>query len=141
MTSLKVFFQSLGDYFISQSIPADSRFVIAGMILSGVLLLIGLLLPFIASRIKSKKFIPFRSLVTPLSSLFRIMGFLWLLLFFLRYEGIPLFMVRLWVYSLLIPFGIMIVLIIRRHKKVLPSLVKEDVLKERYQKYLPKSRA
>ena len=124
-------------YFSDPVAPATSTLVVAGILASGIALIIGLLIPIICHLFRRKEK-PVWMLWRSLAGVARLGGIVYLLLFFLRYQGLRPFNYRGWVFVALIPFIIWIVVIIRRHLALKPMVRFESDLQDRYHKYLPK---
>ena len=132
--------ERLWHYLIVPALPVKPIFIYTGFIGSALLLLLGLMTPLII-RYLPKRWVQTNQAVIPMFVwLADIAGFLWLVLFFLRYEGIAPFTMRIWVYGLLIPVVATLVVIIIRLRKDSPNIARELVLHDRFERYLPKAK-
>ncbi len=90
-------------YFFSAAPGSEFRYYIPLLILAGVLIGGSIIFSFIYSKKKKTDF-AFKRLFKKLSSRFIIIGIILLLLIALRYENIPYFSMRLFIYLLLLFF-------------------------------------
>ncbi len=127
------------NYFVDPNAAVDSLFVKIGLLLSGLMLAFGLFWPFFYHRFfRNQSKTNFLYLLRYWTPVFRGAGLGWLVLFFLRYESIFPFQYRIWVYGGLIPVIVWLIILFLRFKKRKPEIIKKDILKDHYEKYLPK---
>jgi hypothetical protein len=128
-------------YFTDQQVPSDSPLFYGAVGFSAVCLLAGLLAPLLliwAKRQKHKKIVQHATIIRSLAGVARTIGFLELFVLFLRYESIFPFTNRVWMIVIGL-IGVMWVFWhIKKYRKILPTFAKQDILEQRYTKYLPK---
>lgn len=133
--------KQLISYFTTQSTPLVSTYVWIAFALAGVFLLIGFLIPLIEVLLRRKKQSLKHGWVwNRLASIFRIAGVVWLLLLFLRFEGLQPFTMRIWFYLSIVPFVVWALWVGLRYRKMIPHVVYEDALHKRFGKYLPQQK-
>lgn len=113
----------------------DSKLVVAGLIASGAVWLLGII-GWLFRGLLTRRF-KNGDLVENLLLTARWSGFVWLFLFFMRYEYIQPFQLRIWVYIAFIPLIIWLVYIVRRTRLVIPLQVQAKTRYNHYDKYLP----
>lgn len=126
-------------YFTDPIAPATSLFVTGGLIASAVIIVIGLLTPIFLHIIRRKEK-PVWVLWRNFGAVARLAGLVYLILFFLRYQGLYPFNYRGWVFVALIPFVTWTIILIRRYLAIKPQLKEEAQLYNRFHKYLPQSK-
>lgn len=126
-------------YFSDPIAPADSKLVVAGMIVAAVLFIIGLLIPLVVHfwRHGSQDL---KSLFKSFGSILRYLGLTELILLFLRFQGLRPFNYRGWALFAIIPFVVWLVIVIRGFRRTLPDIRTKNDLDDRYFRYLPKSK-
>lgn len=128
-------------YFTDSNVPAMSSWFIAAVSLGAISLLVGLLAPlvlYVAKQRKAKWSVRYTGIISRFAGVARTIGFLELLVLFLRYEGIFPFTNRIWMVGIgLIGLG-WLSIIVRQYRAFVPVLQKQDQLQDRYHKYLPK---
>lgn len=130
---------TLVSYFQDANPSADSHLIIWGLIGAGILWALGVIGWLF--RHSLERFARRRSdLVEPLLLVARWAGFVWAILFFLRYEFIPPFQYRLWLYLPLVGFGAWVVTLVVADLRRAPLQVNEQERYNRYEKYLPLTR-
>lgn len=138
MNEIKQIANQLKSYFFSPDVTPDSRWVIGGLIACGALFLIGILIPLVVYVIKrKKKVIRDTSLIENIGEILRISTTIWALLLFLRFEGIPFTAMRIWLFLVLVYVIIIIIRLIRFQRKKRPLKQKEQILSDKFEKYLP----
>lgn len=132
----------MGSYLFSTNVATDSRWVIVGLVISGVIFGAGLLTPLVVALLQRRKIdhriVP---LVRSLAQIARTIGFLWLAVFFLRYQGINPFVSRVWMYLVLVAALVWTMFAVRRFRRQLPHHENTKKVHNHYYKYLPQSKA
>lgn len=126
-------------YFSDPVAPANSDLVVAGLIASGVILALGLVMPLLLHIFRGRPK-PVWSLWRSLAAVARLAGFVFLLLLFLRYQALQPFNYRAWVFIALLPFIVWVIVIIRRYRATKPAVKVEAELEDRFHKYLPQKK-
>lgn len=121
-------------YFVDPLAPTESSQVIIGLIAAGILFLSCLIVSWIAQSRRKSAIHPLAASLAPIGQLG---GLLWLLFFFLRYEGLAPFQYRIWAYSVWVIVLVWGVIRVRRYKREKPTFGREVVLRDRYEQYLP----
>lgn len=134
---MKEILSQLSAYFISPNAPATSPLVIAGLVVSGLMLALGIVAPLLKKKAQADWF----TYVAAEAGMLRIAGLVWLLLFFLRFEGIRPFNYRAWAYVFVLPFAIWAWLIYKNEKKKEPAKAEAKVRYDHYDKYLPAAKS
>lgn len=126
------------EYLITPFTPASSRAVVIGLVGAAILFVAGLAIPLGRHALRKPPWLKAGvAWVAPFAPVARVAGGLWLILFFLRFEGVVPFTMRLWVYSLLVivaVWTIRIILGLRREQPVRQAI---DFLERHYTQYLP----
>lgn len=137
---MKQYLERVTQYLTTQNTTPDSRFVEVGLIASAAFFILGMMAPMAVTFLKTKRRIRQDQLIRSISIIARIAGAIWFVLFFLRFEDVRPFDMRIWVYLVLIPTVIAIIMTVMRYRKTIPIQMKENTRKEHYDKYLPKAK-
>ncbi len=103
-----------------------------------IFLIVGAVIRVVGSKRKDDKFVI--AIFNKFGTLFLTSGFLGLLLYFFSYEQIYLFGARFWFLILGIIFLVWLGYIIRYIKKTVPKEKAEIAEREKFEKYMPKSK-
>jgi hypothetical protein len=139
--------QSWINYLINPDIPFVSPFVITGVGISLFLLISGILIPVVMKRLMAStgRFYAkpelWLRLFVAWAGIWRWLGLIWLLFFLLRYEGLPPFTMRIWVYIVILPFLVWMWLAWQKERRLTPALERQSTRHEHYDKYLPRPKS
>lgn len=138
--SLQSVLEKVVAYFISSAIPADTRLVRIGLGLAVILIILGIIFPFVIGWRWRHSVWHKRQIRIPTTLLLRLAGVVWFLAFFLRYETIVPFNRRIWAYLPILPVAGMLFFLRHRYHRLAPEHIKEKLLAKQYGSYLPQSK-
>jgi hypothetical protein len=122
-------------YLMTPNIPSDSPMVRIALYTSAVLIVVGVLIPYVSRKVENARL---RIFLQGIAQVVSIGGLGWIILFLLRFEDLPPFDRRFWTYLWFIPVAILFAIRFKQYKKKIPVEINAQLRREKYDKYLPK---
>lgn len=123
----------ISSYLLSGPVSPDSVSIRVGLGVAGACFLIGIIAVLFSYRVPAFR----NSLIRKLALAARWGGGLMLILLFLEQQDIEPFDMRLWPALIALPLIGYCLFSVVTYRKAIPILIKENVRRERYEKYLP----